>query len=65
MLRSGNYQHDIHYWVGKDAEEDDSTMATDKALELDATLGSRAVHYKENLIPAYKKGAKLWKLFST
>ncbi|KAI0512202.1 hypothetical protein KFK09_012840 [Dendrobium nobile] len=47
MLRSGNYQHDIHYWVGKDAEEDDSTMASDKALELDAALGSRAVHYKE------------------
>lgn len=47
MLRSGNYQHDIHYWVGKDAQEDDSTMASDKALELDAALGSRAVHYKE------------------
>ncbi|XP_020571122.1 villin-1 isoform X2 [Phalaenopsis equestris] len=47
ILRNGIYQHDIHYWAGKDAEEDDSNLASDKALELDAALGSRAVHYKE------------------
>ncbi|KAG0473447.1 hypothetical protein HPP92_015304 [Vanilla planifolia] len=47
VLRNGNYQHDIHYWLGKNAEMHDSNMASDKALELDAALGSRAVHYRE------------------
>ncbi|KAG0475110.1 hypothetical protein HPP92_014796 [Vanilla planifolia] len=47
VLRNGNYQHDIHYWLGNNAEMHDSNMASDKALELDAALGSRAVHYRE------------------
>ncbi|KAF5188297.1 Villin-1 [Thalictrum thalictroides] len=47
LLKSGVFQHDVHYWLGKDAEEADSATASDKALELDAALGSQAVQYKE------------------
>ncbi|XP_023732245.1 villin-1 [Lactuca sativa] len=47
LLKSGALQHDIHYWLGNDANEVDSTLASDKALELDAALGSQSVQYKE------------------
>ncbi|CAK9157135.1 unnamed protein product, partial [Ilex paraguariensis] len=44
---SGIPRHDIHYWLGNDANEEDTALASDKALELDATLGSHAVQYRE------------------
>ncbi|XP_058109143.1 villin-1 isoform X2 [Magnolia sinica] len=47
MLKSGLSQHDIHYWLGKDAKEIDSALVSDKAVELDAALGSHAVQYRE------------------
>ncbi|XP_049933743.1 villin-1 isoform X2 [Nymphaea colorata] len=47
FLRSGVPYHDIHYWLGKDMKPDDSTMASDKALELDVALGYHAVQYRE------------------
>ncbi|XP_039041546.1 LOW QUALITY PROTEIN: villin-1-like [Hibiscus syriacus] len=47
VLKSGPTQHDIHYWLGNDANEVDSDLASDKALELDAALGSCAVQYRE------------------
>ncbi|XP_057955773.1 villin-1 isoform X3 [Malania oleifera] len=47
LLKSGTFQHDIHYWLGNDAKEVDSLLASDKALELDAILGSQAVQYRE------------------
>ncbi|KAA3489670.1 villin-1 [Gossypium australe] len=47
VLKSGPTQHDIHYWLGNDANEVDSALASDKALELDAALGSCAVQYRE------------------
>ncbi|XP_038981057.1 villin-1 isoform X3 [Phoenix dactylifera] len=47
VLKSGLTRHDIHYWLGKDANEVDASMASDKAIELDAALGSRAVQYRE------------------
>ncbi|XVF05346.1 hypothetical protein REPUB_Repub05bG0164200 [Reevesia pubescens] len=47
VLKSGPPQHDIHYWLGNDANQVDSALASDKALELDAALGSRAVQYRE------------------
>ncbi|MFS7953504.1 putative villin headpiece, villin/Gelsolin, ADF-H/Gelsolin-like domain superfamily [Helianthus anomalus] len=47
LLKSGALQHDIHYWLGKDANEVDSALASDKTLELDAALGSQSVQYKE------------------
>lgn len=47
LLKNSVPQHDIHYWLGKDAKEVDSALASDKALELDAALGSRAVQYRE------------------
>ncbi|KAL5991476.1 actin filament capping [Asimina triloba] len=47
LLKSGLLQHDIHYWLGKDAKEVDSAIVSDKAVELDAALGSHAVQYRE------------------
>nr|XP_034896606.1 villin-1 isoform X1 [Populus alba] len=47
LPRSGPPQHDIHYWLGKDANEVESTLASDKALELDSALGSCTVQYRE------------------
>ncbi|XVE79417.1 hypothetical protein DITRI_Ditri14bG0056800 [Diplodiscus trichospermus] len=44
VLKSGPPQHDIRYWLGNDANEVDSALASDKALELDAALGSCTVH---------------------
>ncbi|CAN1231872.1 VLN1, partial [Linum grandiflorum] len=45
--RNGISLHDIHYWIGKDATEEESTLASDKALELDQALGSCTVQYRE------------------
>ncbi|XP_058198853.1 villin-1 [Rhododendron vialii] len=47
LLKSGSPEHDIHYWLGKDAKEVDSALASDKALELDEALGSHTVQYRE------------------
>lgn len=47
LLKSGALQHNIHYWLGNDATEVDSALASDKTLELDAALGSQSVQYKE------------------
>ncbi|KAF5930828.1 hypothetical protein HYC85_031701 [Camellia sinensis] len=47
LLKNGTQQHDIHYWLGKDANEVDSALASDKALELDEALGSHVVQYRE------------------
>ncbi|PIA32173.1 hypothetical protein AQUCO_04500046v1 [Aquilegia coerulea] len=47
LLKCGGLRRDVHYWLGKDAEEVDSATASDKALELDVALGSHAVQYKE------------------
>ncbi|KAK2641213.1 hypothetical protein Ddye_022976 [Dipteronia dyeriana] len=47
LLKSGPPQHDIHYWLGNEANKVDSALASDKALELDAALGSCAVQYRE------------------
>ncbi|KAJ9146791.1 hypothetical protein P3X46_029018 [Hevea brasiliensis] len=47
LLKNGPPQHDIHYWLGKDANQMESTLASDKALELDTALGSCTVQYRE------------------
>ncbi|PON63017.1 Villin [Parasponia andersonii] len=47
LPKSGLPLHDIHYWLGNDSNKVDSVLASDKALELDATLGSCAVQYRE------------------
>lgn len=47
LLKNGSPEHDIHYWLGKDAKEVDSALASDKALELDEALGSHTVQYRE------------------
>ncbi|KAA0061837.1 villin-1 [Cucumis melo var. makuwa] len=45
--KSGIPEHDVHYWVGEKANKVDSALASDKALELDAALGSCTVQYRE------------------
>uniref|UniRef100_A0ACD5ZML9 Uncharacterized protein n=1 Tax=Avena sativa TaxID=4498 RepID=A0ACD5ZML9_AVESA len=46
-LKSGIRRHNVHYWVGEEAKEEHCVMASDKAVELDAALGSQAVQYRE------------------
>ncbi|KAK7387220.1 hypothetical protein VNO78_27824 [Psophocarpus tetragonolobus] len=43
----GTPHYDIHYWLGNEAKKVDSILASDKALELDAALGSCSVQYRE------------------
>ncbi|KAJ0701224.1 putative villin headpiece, villin/Gelsolin, ADF-H/Gelsolin-like domain superfamily [Helianthus annuus] len=45
--KSGAFRYDIHYWIGKDAREDEADTISIKTLELDAALGGRAVQYRE------------------
>ncbi|XP_010414334.1 PREDICTED: villin-1-like isoform X1 [Camelina sativa] len=47
LPKVGSPQYDIHYWLGIDANEVDSVLASDKALELDAALGCCTVQYRE------------------
>ncbi|KAG7949492.1 hypothetical protein I3843_13G065300 [Carya illinoinensis] len=47
LPKNGPPWHDVHYWLGNDTKEVDLAMASDKALELDAALGSCTVQYKE------------------
>lgn len=46
-LRSGVLHHEIFYWLGKHAGQDDMEGAAVKAIELDAALGGRAVVCRE------------------
>ncbi|KAK4606121.1 hypothetical protein RGQ29_000401 [Quercus rubra] len=47
LPKTGPAQHEIHYWLGNDTNKVDSAFASDKALELDAALGSCTVQYRE------------------
>ncbi|KAJ4891286.1 Villin-1 [Raphanus sativus] len=47
LRKIGSPQYDIHYWLGNEATEVDSVLASDKALELDAALGCCTVQYRE------------------
>ncbi|KAM1697997.1 hypothetical protein ACFX14_029174 [Malus domestica] len=47
LPKNGLPRHDIHYWLGNDSNKEDSALASDKALELDAALGSCTVQYRE------------------
>ncbi|KAM0020504.1 putative villin headpiece, villin/Gelsolin, ADF-H/Gelsolin-like domain superfamily [Helianthus debilis subsp. tardiflorus] len=45
--KRGTFRYDIHYWIGKDASEDEAEVAAIKTLELDKVLGGRSVQYRE------------------
>ncbi|KAJ3693687.1 hypothetical protein LUZ60_009167 [Juncus effusus] len=47
VLKTGVRQNYVHYWLGKDAKEDDCAIASEKAIELDFTLGSCTVQFRE------------------
>ncbi|KAM7256651.1 hypothetical protein ACFE04_012392 [Oxalis oulophora] len=47
LPKDGPPEHYIHYWLGKDADEMEAKMASDKALELDAALGSCTVQVRD------------------
>ncbi|KAG4393645.1 hypothetical protein AAZX31_03G119500 [Glycine max] len=41
------YLYDIHFWIGKDTSQDEAGTAAIKTVELDASLGGRAVQHRE------------------
>ncbi|XP_020700447.1 villin-2 [Dendrobium catenatum] len=45
--KGGSYLYDIHYWIGKDTSQDEAGTAAIKTVELDASLGGRAVQHRE------------------
>ncbi|GMH18709.1 hypothetical protein Nepgr_020550 [Nepenthes gracilis] len=45
--KGGAYLYDIHYWLGKDTSQDEAGTAAIKTVELDASLGGRAVQHRE------------------
>ncbi|XP_020585776.1 villin-2-like [Phalaenopsis equestris] len=45
--KGGSYVYDIHYWIGKDTSQDEAGTAAIKTIELDASLGGRAVQHRE------------------
>ena len=45
--KGGNFLYDIHFWIGKDTSQDEAGTAAIKTVELDASLGGRAVQHRE------------------
>ncbi|KOM38766.1 hypothetical protein LR48_Vigan03g214800 [Vigna angularis] len=45
--KGGAYFYDIHFWIGKDTSQDEAGTAAIKTIELDASLGGRAVQHRE------------------
>ncbi|KAK4749464.1 hypothetical protein SAY87_026913 [Trapa incisa] len=45
--KGGAYLYDIHFWIGKDTSHDEAGTAAIKTVELDASLGGRAVQHRE------------------
>ncbi|XP_072995561.1 villin-2-like [Typha latifolia] len=45
--KGGSYLYDIHFWIGKDSSQDEAGTAAIKTVELDTTLGGRAVQHRE------------------
>ncbi|XP_031398722.1 villin-3 isoform X2 [Punica granatum] len=45
--KGGAYLYDIHFWIGKDTSQDEAGTAAIKTVELDASLGGRAVQHRE------------------
>ncbi|XP_024980360.1 villin-4-like isoform X1 [Cynara cardunculus var. scolymus] len=45
--KNGAFRYDIHYWLGKDTNQDEARTAAIKTLELDGALGGRSVQYRE------------------
>ncbi|KAJ3676277.1 hypothetical protein LUZ60_003689 [Juncus effusus] len=46
-VRAGAYQYDIHFWIGKDSTQDEYATAAMKTIELDDTLGGKAIQHRE------------------
>ncbi|XP_019434149.1 PREDICTED: villin-3-like isoform X2 [Lupinus angustifolius] len=47
QAKGGTYFYDIHFWIGKDTSQDEAGTAAIKTIELDASLGGRAVQHRE------------------
>ncbi|KAI5081901.1 hypothetical protein GOP47_0001644 [Adiantum capillus-veneris] len=47
VLKSGAFQYDVHFWLGKATSQDEAGTAAIKTVELDTILEDRAVQYRE------------------
>lgn len=47
VLKSGAFQYDVHFWLGKATSQDEAGTAAIKTVELDTVLDDRAVQYRE------------------
>ncbi|KAJ8437041.1 hypothetical protein Cgig2_025888 [Carnegiea gigantea] len=45
--KGGAYLYDIHFWLGKDTSQDEAGTAAIKTVELDVSLGGKAVQHRE------------------
>ncbi|KGN53839.1 villin-2 [Cucumis sativus] len=45
--KSSSFLFDIHFWIGRDTSQDEAGTAAIKSVELDASLGGRAVQHRE------------------
>ncbi|TYK25445.1 villin-3 [Cucumis melo var. makuwa] len=45
--KGGSFLYDIHFWIGRDTSQDEAGTAAIKTVELDASLGGRAVQHRE------------------
>ncbi|KAM8933810.1 gelsolin isoform 2-T2 [Pelodytes ibericus] len=47
QLKSGNFQYDLHYWLGDQCTQDESGAAAIFTVQMDDNLGGKPIQYRE------------------
>lgn len=67
IVKNNNKYYDLHYWLGKECSQDESTSAAIFTVQLDDFLGGKPVQYREiqghesNTFVGYFKGGLKYK----